>query len=142
MGFLHLRCGAISEVAKSTDGLRDQMGAGDQTRTLRQLDTEELQASDQEAGCTIPKCGKESGFSEKRLSPGQVSQLVRESSQYSRITGSISSQSTYKNQTMSTKISGTNQFPSLSLSLLSDPLSLTLPPPSLVSLKLIKKKRS
>ena len=41
------------------------------------------------------------------LSPKEIAQLVKASSQYTKVAGSISHQGTYKNQLMNAYISGT-----------------------------------
>ena len=52
--------------------------------------------------------GLGNGFKTKGCDgPGQVAQLVRASSPYAKVAGSIPGQDTYKNQPMSTSISGT-----------------------------------
>ena len=64
------------------------------------------------------------GIREGRISPGRGSQLVRSSSPYSKVVGSISGQERYKRQPMNAEISGTiNRCFSLPPSICS-----TLPP--------------
>ena len=53
----------------------------------------------------------------KKMSPGQVAQLVTVSSQYAKVMGSIPGQGIYKKQPMNAQISETNKSVSLSLSL-------------------------